>query len=89
MSIQRAYQRRCDDCGKLHIALCDTARRSLAAMKRDGWVHRQVVVGRMNRPDYALDPQTGRYEPTGEMWSYDITSGKDFCAECKDKAANQ
>lgn len=37
-----AYQRRCDRCGKLHKTACETARRTMAVVKRDGWQRRMT-----------------------------------------------
>lgn len=73
MSIQRTYRRRCDGCGKLHAATCETARRSLAAMKRDGWVRRNVGAVRQG--------EHGAWREWGP-W-------RDFCEECKGKEVNQ
>ena len=40
-----AYQRRCDVCGTVHKTVCETARRTIAVTKRDGWQRRAIGLG--------------------------------------------
>lgn len=73
MSLQRTYRRVCDGCGVVHKAVCDTARRSLAAMRRDGWVRRNV--GAVHQGEHGVWQEWGPW--------------RDFCPACAEREGEQ
>lgn len=90
MSVVRTgYQRKCDNCGAIHVAVCSSPRRAMAAARRDGWQRREVVVGQHegDEREWMTHVATGEshYVKTGRRKMFDERAWRDLCPTCLDR----